>query len=160
MAKNCAYNGREYSDGAVVCQNGAEYRCDEGRWEPLGSSCSREDGAQHGWSSEPLVGCTTEMSRTKVSQEGAFCECVGSDSPALEHPAGSPCAGLWAYAVGWIEGDERLVAITKDWGSSQMSLGILQGCYGDRAKGVTYYGGGRQLLCAPCLSCSIGGQAC
>jgi hypothetical protein len=39
MGKSCIYNGAEYSDGAVVCQNGSEYLCNDGSWEPLGTSC-------------------------------------------------------------------------------------------------------------------------
>lgn len=39
MAKSCVYEGKEYSDGAVTCQNGKEYRCNDGTWDSLGSSC-------------------------------------------------------------------------------------------------------------------------
>jgi len=39
MAKSCTYDGKEYSDGSVVCQSGKEYRCNDGTWDSLGSSC-------------------------------------------------------------------------------------------------------------------------
>ena len=40
MAGSCIYRGREYSNGAVVCQNGIEFRCVDGTWEDLGTTCS------------------------------------------------------------------------------------------------------------------------
>ena len=39
MAKSCTYDGKEYSDGSVVCQSGKEYRCNDGTWDSLGTSC-------------------------------------------------------------------------------------------------------------------------
>lgn len=42
MAKSCSYNGSTYSDGSVICMNGNEYRCDDGSWVSLGTSCNEE----------------------------------------------------------------------------------------------------------------------
>ena len=39
MGKSCTYNNVEYSDGAVVCQSGTEYRCNDGEWDSLGTQC-------------------------------------------------------------------------------------------------------------------------
>jgi hypothetical protein len=39
MGKSCTYNGQTYSHGSVVCQSGTEYRCNDGSWDSLGTSC-------------------------------------------------------------------------------------------------------------------------
>lgn len=39
MPQSCEYAGNSYSDGAVICQNGTEYRCNDGSWEILGTPC-------------------------------------------------------------------------------------------------------------------------
>lgn len=41
MPKSCVYNGSEYSHGSVTCQNGYEYKCNDGEWDALGTSCGR-----------------------------------------------------------------------------------------------------------------------
>jgi hypothetical protein len=45
-ARSCTYDGKEYSDGAVTCQNGIEYRCDDGSWTSLGTRCGNVVTAQ------------------------------------------------------------------------------------------------------------------
>ena len=40
----CYYNGKKYSVGSSVCQNGSEYVCYETGWEATGSACSAADG--------------------------------------------------------------------------------------------------------------------
>lgn len=50
----CAYNGRSYGDGMMVCQVGARYRCDGGMWRSLAGPCAAsseqpclQDGVMH-----------------------------------------------------------------------------------------------------------------
>ena len=40
MADECVYNGKKYAHGATSCQDGHEFRCNNGAWEPLGTDCS------------------------------------------------------------------------------------------------------------------------
>jgi hypothetical protein len=40
MAKPCKYNGKTYSDGSTVCQNGETHRCDDGSWTNLHTKCT------------------------------------------------------------------------------------------------------------------------
>jgi len=39
LAKSCAYDGHTYYHGAVSCQGGTAYQCDDGSWRSLGRSC-------------------------------------------------------------------------------------------------------------------------
>jgi hypothetical protein len=36
---SCTYNGTSYSEGSVTCQNGWEYRCNNGGWSATGARC-------------------------------------------------------------------------------------------------------------------------
>ncbi|MCX6156249.1 MAG: DUF1496 domain-containing protein [Candidatus Kapabacteria bacterium] len=42
MGNSCVYDGKTYSEGSVVCMNGWEYRCNDGSWDSLGTSCGNE----------------------------------------------------------------------------------------------------------------------
>jgi hypothetical protein len=46
MPNACVYKNESYSDGAVVCMNGYEYRREDGTWEPLGTTCDAGDGVE------------------------------------------------------------------------------------------------------------------
>jgi hypothetical protein len=46
MGQSCTYNGTSYSDGAVVCQAGYEYACNDGNWDALNTPCAQADGVQ------------------------------------------------------------------------------------------------------------------
>jgi len=37
---NCTYGGRDYSDGASLCQAGTYFACSAGAWRNLGTTCS------------------------------------------------------------------------------------------------------------------------
>lgn len=39
LPRSCEYGGRTYYDGAMSCQGGAAYQCDDGTWRALGRSC-------------------------------------------------------------------------------------------------------------------------
>jgi len=40
---HCFYQGTMYSDGAMACQSGAQFRCRDGDWKATGSDCTSED---------------------------------------------------------------------------------------------------------------------
>jgi hypothetical protein len=35
----CSYNGRAYGGGMMLCQTGTQYRCENGAWRSLGTTC-------------------------------------------------------------------------------------------------------------------------
>lgn len=35
----CIYNGKEYSEGSIICIQGQQAECRNGKWEPLGIAC-------------------------------------------------------------------------------------------------------------------------
>ena len=43
MASRCEYNGKWYSNGAVVCQAGKKRKCENGAWEAIGGKCGEEE---------------------------------------------------------------------------------------------------------------------
>lgn len=44
-AESCSYTGTQYSDGATVCQEGTQFRCDDGDWKSLAINCAAKDVA-------------------------------------------------------------------------------------------------------------------
>ncbi len=40
MGEDCVYKGTKFADGSIVCQEGREFRCDDGQLEPVESECS------------------------------------------------------------------------------------------------------------------------
>ena len=156
----CTYNGKEYSEGSVVCQAGQLKRCTAGQWVNWGGSCRAEDGTQLLWItgdvSDPEICATSNDYQARLASS---CD-VSEDTSDLVFPEGVTCAGIWAYAVGELNDNSRLVAITKNWGSGQESFNRLKACYGSNAKRATYFRGRRQIVCAPCLTCKVGGVDC
>jgi hypothetical protein len=39
MLRSCPYSSTAYSDGSISCQNGYQYRCDDGTWDSRGRPC-------------------------------------------------------------------------------------------------------------------------
>ena len=37
---DCSYDGTKYSDGALSCQAGKQYKCDDGEWKSKGERCT------------------------------------------------------------------------------------------------------------------------
>lgn len=158
----CTYDGKEYSEGAVVCQAGERYKCLSGSWHRFGGSCSSTNGTQLLWfegDASPPEEITTTSQEQQANQVSC-CETGEDATEDLVQPEGAGCAGVWGYAVGELKNDSRLVAITKDWRSGQASYDKLVACFGDNAKLARYYSGMRILVCAPCLTCKIGIQSC
>jgi hypothetical protein len=38
----CVFNGKTYSDGAISCQSGRPYKCDDGEWEKKDGACQSD----------------------------------------------------------------------------------------------------------------------
>lgn len=64
---SCTNGGVSYSDGALICSNGRELRCDGGAWQETGYSCFMRDDAN---------------SYTRISGDEAACSdsSISSDS--------------------------------------------------------------------------------
>lgn len=41
------YAGKTYSQGAVVCPDGRQYKCEDGEWTSLGTTCPEVDEVTH-----------------------------------------------------------------------------------------------------------------
>ena len=37
---DCSYDGAKYSDGALSCQDGKRYKCDDGEWKSKDERCT------------------------------------------------------------------------------------------------------------------------
>ncbi len=88
VGSTCLFNGRSYSDGASVCQSGAQYRCESGSWRGLGTTCASEGAKAFG----ALRGCTiadaTVASGSTVCRSGTTFRC--SDGSWVN--IGAPCS--------------------------------------------------------------------
>ena len=48
----CTYNGKSYSDGALICVNGREMKCRGGDWNETGYPCTTNTAIQQDQSSD------------------------------------------------------------------------------------------------------------
>ena len=44
---DCSYDGTKYSDGAVSCQAGKRYKCDDGEWKSKDERCTSAKNDTH-----------------------------------------------------------------------------------------------------------------
>ena len=44
---DCSYDGTKYSDGALSCQAGKQYKCDDGEWKSKGERCTSAKSDTH-----------------------------------------------------------------------------------------------------------------
>lgn len=63
--ETCARDGRTYFSGALLCQGGSEFRCEQGDWRNLGTACSIEHTASGTQS------CT--FGRASVAEGSSIC---------------------------------------------------------------------------------------
>jgi hypothetical protein len=77
---DCVYGGTNFSDGAVACQSGYQFRCSNGTWEPLDLSCldnppapTRSQPAACACSEEDQANCNATGEICCVSLEGDTC---------------------------------------------------------------------------------------
>src|SRR5262249_51427296 len=97
----CFYRGTMYSDGAASCQNGIQYRCDDGTWDKRGGACQPEERVAV---SKPCdFGGISYSTGSASCQEGMQyrCEdgtwrrlgatCAVGDAPIRALPSGRTC---------------------------------------------------------------------
>jgi hypothetical protein len=53
--KPCSFALRSFSDGAVSCQGGRQFRCADGAWQNVGTACADEDPGDSGTGVRPGV---------------------------------------------------------------------------------------------------------
>jgi hypothetical protein len=53
--KPCSFALRSFEDGAVSCQDGRQFRCADGAWQSVGTTCAREDPGNSGTGVHPGV---------------------------------------------------------------------------------------------------------
>jgi hypothetical protein len=51
----CSLAWRPFGDGSVSCQSGRQFRCVDGSWQPVGTSCAGEEQADSGLGVRPEV---------------------------------------------------------------------------------------------------------
>jgi len=66
----CSYAWRPYKEGAVSCQNGRQFRCADGAWQDIGTTCADEDPGSEGAAVRPGVNVPA-VKDPSVRQPGA-----------------------------------------------------------------------------------------
>ena len=54
-AAPCAYRGQPFAEGDVSCQDGRQFRCAGGKWDPIGTECADTDPGDAGVKVRPGV---------------------------------------------------------------------------------------------------------
>lgn len=62
---DCFYKGAMFSDGAMSCQTGAQFRCKAGDWKSTGSTCPEE---------QPRAAKSCDLSGISYSTGAASCQ--------------------------------------------------------------------------------------
>jgi len=81
----CTYNGEDYSEGSVTCQNNTEYVCQDGQWNPTGKDCSDK--------AKSLTSETDEISSQLKNEKKASLGCCVY--PDINDPGTYLCADNW-----------------------------------------------------------------
>jgi hypothetical protein len=98
--EHCFYKGTMFSDGAAVCQTGMLYRCDEGDWRSLGSTCKDSSVAlsrtcQFGGISYSTGAASCQAGNQFRCEDGIWqslgVACAVGDSPIRVLPSGRTC---------------------------------------------------------------------
>lgn len=74
---DCVYSGVNFSNGAVSCQSGQQFRCSDGDWKPLDLPCAGPLPAPT-VDNPALCSCTAEEDAA-CDQKGEGC-CVSVDA--------------------------------------------------------------------------------
>jgi hypothetical protein len=53
--KQCSYAWKPFADGSVSCQGGRQFRCADGAWQDVGTTCADADPADEGVRVRPGV---------------------------------------------------------------------------------------------------------
>lgn len=76
---DCVYSGVNFSDGAVSCQSGQQFRCSDGDWQPLDLPCSTPPPPPT--VVNPAACACTDTELRDCAQQGQNC-CVSMESGA------------------------------------------------------------------------------
>ena len=79
LALACPYNGQGYSDGALLCRSGTQYRCEAGAWRSLGFACPSNDTTASGWARTCLVGDATVANGSRICRNGTTFRCADGE---------------------------------------------------------------------------------
>ncbi len=96
----CFHKGTMYSDGAASCQSGSQYRCANGEWLSLGTSCMDEAVAvskpcQFAGVTFPTGAASCQAGTQYRCEDGSWnslgISCPGAESPIRVIPEGKTC---------------------------------------------------------------------
>jgi hypothetical protein len=76
LAPHCPYGGQGYSDGALLCQSGRQYRCEAGVWRSLAFACPPNDATASRWLRTCLLGDATVASGSQICRNGTTFRCA------------------------------------------------------------------------------------
>ena len=80
-AEPCLYRTHRFSEGAVSCQDGRQFRCAGGRWEAVGTECADEDPVDGGVQVKP--GVTEPAVRDPAFRERAVQQPAAPNEPQV-----------------------------------------------------------------------------
>jgi hypothetical protein len=75
----CSYNGQGYAEGAITCQAGYQYRCDEGTWRSAGTACGFDGATSSRGLRNCMVGGVSVASGSSVCRDGTTFQCVNGE---------------------------------------------------------------------------------
>ena len=80
-AAPCLYRTHAFSEGAVSCQDGRQFRCAGGKWEAVGTECADADPGDAGVEVRP--GVTEPAVREPTVGEGAVRQPAAPNEPKV-----------------------------------------------------------------------------
>lgn len=95
--KTCTYNGQNYSEGSVTCQNNKEYVCQDGQWNPTGKDCHSAEQISESRQVEVLLDLL-EKADTKLKAPMGACKWVSPQGPKCQQTSVVTCmqiGGSW-----------------------------------------------------------------
>lgn len=102
MSKNCIYQGEEYSQGSVICQDGNEFVCDNGEWNRTGAQCDENTKTLV---NENAIG-TTEQSENSNRKTGDCVTFVPGNYPGTTVPLRNKCDKSKQTTILWSDKTE------------------------------------------------------
>jgi hypothetical protein len=96
---HCFYKGSMFSDGAAACQTGSQYRCDDGDWKALGTTCKDAPApsktCEYGGVSYSTGSASCQGGMQHRCEDGRWARladsCPVGDAPIKTVPSGRTC---------------------------------------------------------------------
>jgi hypothetical protein len=79
VTSTCSYNEQRYSEGASLCQSGAQYRCDRGTWRSLGLACGSDKATTFLPARTCLFGGASMANGSSICRRGSTLRCVDGE---------------------------------------------------------------------------------